>query len=149
MAVTTKLDGVVLQRIHVMKERVTVMVLVMVVYMMVMMVVRGILLVEATTVRSLATIIMRRMIAANVHHQEPNHSPTGQLTSTTTSPHQTFHNQTPMFPISPLLVRDVLGATSKEEDVVLQRIPAMRVRVIVMDQEMAEEMMDTWDAKEN
>ena len=64
-AVTTKLDGVVLQRTHVMKERVTVMVLVMVVYMMVMMVVRGILLVEATTVRSLATIIMKRMIAVN------------------------------------------------------------------------------------
>ena len=64
-AVTTKLDGVVLQRTHVMKERATVMVLVMVVYMMVMMVVREILSVEATTVRSLATIIMKRMIAVN------------------------------------------------------------------------------------
>ena len=65
MAVTTKLDGVVLQRTHVMKERATVMVLVMVVYMMVMMVVRGILFVEATTVRSLATIITKGMIAVN------------------------------------------------------------------------------------
>ena len=41
------------------------MVLVMVVYMMVMMVVRGILFVEATTARSLATIIMKRMIAVS------------------------------------------------------------------------------------
>ena len=48
-----------------MKERVTVMVLVMVVYMMVMMVVRVILFVEATTARSLATIIMKRMIAVS------------------------------------------------------------------------------------
>ena len=60
-AVTTKLDGVVLQRIHVMRERATVMVLVMVVYMMVMMVVRGILFVEATTVRSLEPTTTRRM----------------------------------------------------------------------------------------
>ena len=148
-AVTTKLDGVVLQRILVMRERATVMVLVMVVYMMVMMVVRGILLVEATTVRSLATIIMRRMIAVNVHHHEPNHSPTVQLTTTTTSPHPIFHNHSQMFLISHLLVRDVLDVTTKEEDVVHQRIPAMRVRVIVMVQEMEEEMMDTWDVKEN
>ena len=52
-----------------------------------------------------------------------------------------------MFLISHLLVRDVLDVTTKEEDVVHQRIPAMRVRVIVMGQEMEEEMMDTWDAK--
>ena len=51
--------------------------------------------------------------------------------------------------ISHLRVRDVLGVTFKEEDVVHQKIPAMRVRVIAMGQEMVEEMMDTWDAKEN
>ena len=86
---------------------------------------------------------MRRTIVVNVL----NHNPTYHLTTTITSPHPTFHNQTQMFLISPLLVRDVLDVTTKEEDVVHQRIPVMRERVIAMVQEMVVEMMDTWDAK--
>ena len=60
---TFKEDDVVLQRIHVMKERETVMDLVMEVNMMVMKDAREILCVAATTVRSLVITITRRMIA--------------------------------------------------------------------------------------
>jgi len=133
--VIIKVEGVVHQRILVVRERVIVMDLVMEVVMMDMQAVKEILFVVVTIVRSLDYSITRRMIVV----RDP-------------LPQQQELHLVPYHVLELLLnlqqIRDAVAVTTKEEGAVLQRILVMRERVIVMDQEMEVVMMDMLGVKE-
>jgi len=119
---TTMAAGAVHQRILVTMERVTVTVLEMAVLMMVTLGAREILCVEATTAKSLDLTSMRRMIAVIfLSLCKPQHLNLRLLLGPLSHLHQ---------------VKSVLEETTMARDVVPPRIPVMKERVTVMDQEM-------------
>jgi len=133
LVATIKEDAAVLLNSLVVKEKETVMVQVMEGLMMDMMDVREILSVVAIIASSLGVFIMRKTTAAR-------NPQTLQLTNL---PQLSFLE----LPCHHLKARDALDETSKGEDAAHLRPLVMRVKVIVMVQEMVELMMAILDAR--